>query len=109
MPISGNELLILLVLAAVLVGPERLPDYVRQLRNIVRGLRELADGAQSRIAAEIPEVAQVDWAQLDPRRYDPRRIVREALFEQGGGAPTRPAPRAPGRLDGPAPFDDEAT
>jgi sec-independent protein translocase protein TatB len=116
-PISGNELLVLLVLAAFLIGPERLPGYVDQIKRLVRGLRTLASGAQSRIAAELgTEAADVDWSQLDPRRYDPRRIVREALLEdvppprpQGGAASSlgRPASSAP--AGGPAPFDDEAT
>jgi sec-independent protein translocase protein TatB len=29
----------------------------------------------------------VDWAQLDPRTYDPRRIVREALFDDDDSTP----------------------
>lgn len=113
MPISGNEFLVLLVLAAVLIGPERLPGYARQLGNLVRGLRRMASGAQSRIAAELgPELGDVNWSQLDPRRYDPRRIVREALFDD------RPTPERPTAQDlrrttldpgVPAPFDDEAT
>jgi sec-independent protein translocase protein TatB len=109
-------MLVLLVLAAFLIGPERLPSYVEQVKRIVRGLRTLASGAQSRIAAEIgPEVADVDWSQFDPRRYDPRRIVREALLEDvssprpPGGPARHPAPSVGAPADGPAPFDDEAT
>ena len=34
-----------------------------------------------------PEFDEVDWTKLDPRQYDPRRIVREALLDD-------PAPAA---------------
>lgn len=117
-PISGNEFLVLLVLAAVLIGPERMPGYARQLGNLVRELRRMASGAQSRIAAELgPEMQDVDWSQLDPRRYDPRRIVREALFDEAPGvgrsAPGGPVPGGRRFVAAdpatPAPFDDEAT
>lgn len=118
MPISGNELLALLVLAAFLIGPERLPEYAAQVAKLVRHVREYVSGARTRIRSELgPEFDDVDWAQFDPRRYDPRRIVRDALLED-----EKPAHRmqsidaAPGSLGagaggtGPAaPFDDEAT
>jgi sec-independent protein translocase protein TatB len=114
-PISGNELLVLLVLAAFLIGPERLPEYAEQVARLVRRLRDVTTGARARIKAELgPEFEDVDWSQFDPRRYDPRRIVREALLDEGP-APYRPGPSMPpagGREapgSGPAPFDDEAT
>jgi sec-independent protein translocase protein TatB len=28
-----------------------------------------------------PDYDDVDWKKLDPRQYDPRRIIREALTE----------------------------
>ena len=34
----------------------------------------------------------VDWEALDPRRYDPRRIVREALLDDPPAAKTRNVP-----------------
>lgn len=111
MPISGNELLVLLVLAAFLIGPERLPQYAEQVARLVRRVRAATTGARSRLRDELgPEFEDVDWSQFDPRRYDPRRIVREALLDEGP-APSRqlPASAAGGLGPGPAPFDDEAT
>ena len=29
-----------------------------------------------------PEVADIDWKTLDPRQYDPRKIIRDALAEE---------------------------
>ena len=112
MPISGNELLVLLVLGALLIGPERLPQYAAQVARLVRQLKRLTSSARSRIREELgPEFDDVDWAQFDPRRYDPRRIVREALIEDAPPAPAAPsaAVGASSLVAGSAPFDDEAT
>ena len=79
--INGGELLILLVVVVVVVGPERLPRYAEVLGAWVRTLRGLLRTAKTRVDAELGEQgADVDWTSLDPRRYDPRRIVREALL-----------------------------
>jgi sec-independent protein translocase protein TatB len=80
--ISGNEFVVLLVVAAVVLGPERLPDYAQQLARLIRELRRMARGATEQVRAELgSEFDDVDWRKLDPRQYDPRRIVREALAD----------------------------
>lgn len=81
---QGTEFLLLLVLALFILGPERLPGYAAKLAQGVRSLRDMAEGAKSQIKEEMgPAFDDIDWRQLDPRQYDPRRIVREAL----SGAP----------------------
>jgi sec-independent protein translocase protein TatB len=88
--INGGEFLLLIVVALVVVGPERLPRYAEQLGAWVRTARTYALSAKSRVTEELGEdVADVDWAALDPRRYDPRRIVREALLDD---TPVSPRP-----------------
>jgi len=77
--INGSEFLIIAVLAVILVGPERLPEYVRGLRGLVRRLRGVVVDGQRALRDEWGD--EVDWDALDPRRYDPRRIVRDALFD----------------------------
>ncbi len=116
--INGGELVILLVVVALVVGPERLPAYAEQLARWARGLRQLVTEARSRVDSELGE-SGIDWEALDPRRYDPRRIVREALLDDGpgrgaatvagpGSAAARPGPAEPAPT-GAAPYDDEAT
>lgn len=81
-PIGGGELLVLLVIAAVVVGPERLPTYAEQLGRLVRELRKMATGAKDRVKEELGEYGEdISLADFDPRKYDPRRIVRDALGE----------------------------
>jgi sec-independent protein translocase protein TatB len=80
--ISSSEFIVLVVVAAVVLGPERLPQYAQQLGRLIRELRRMAQGASEQVKAELgPDFDDVDWRKLDPRQYDPRRIVREALSE----------------------------
>jgi sec-independent protein translocase protein TatB len=73
----------------------------------------MADGAKGQLQSEIGE--ELDWKQLDPRKYDPRRIIREALAEtdapQSAAAMNKPTVRVQPRLakGENAPFDSEAT
>lgn len=86
--LTFDKLIIIAVIAVFLVGPERLPHYAAQLARVVRALRGMADGAKERMREEMgPEFDEVDWAKLDPRQYDPRRIIRDALLEEPIRAP----------------------
>ena len=123
--LTFDKLLIILVIAVFLIGPDRLPGYAAQLARLVRSLRSLADGAKDRMREEMgPEFDEVDWKKLDPRQYDPRRIIREALVDEVAPAKPVSAPVAAAqpyresayeqrqRKSGkgrPAPFDLEAT
>jgi len=124
--INGGELVVLVVLAVLLIGPERLPRYAAQLGALVRRGKVMLTDAKSRVDAELgPEFKDVDWSKLDPRQYDPRRIVRDALLDDtpapsNGRATATAAATATGSASAlgatnspstgaPAPFDDEAT
>ncbi len=118
--INGAEFIVLAVIVLIVVGPERLPEYAAQLGRIVREVRKFAMGARDQVRAELgPEFDDVDWSKLDPRQYDPRRIVRDALQEalDDEPAPTKPKtsltkPAQPSARRDPAaptPFDTEAT
>ncbi|WP_295695659.1 twin-arginine translocase TatA/TatE family subunit [Lapillicoccus sp.] len=86
--INSSEFLILLVVAIVVLGPERLPEYAAKLAKLVRQARTLATNARSQLAEQMgPDFDDIDWKQYDPRQYDPRRIVREALMEPMDDAP----------------------
>jgi len=119
--LTFDKLLIIAVIAVFLIGPDRLPGYAAQLARLVKTLRGLADGAKERMREEMgPEFDEVDWKKLDPRQYDPRRIIREALVDEPT-APAAPVASQPYRESAyeqrqrkagkgkPAPFDLEAT
>jgi sec-independent protein translocase protein TatB len=98
--INGGELLVLAAVGVIVLGPERLPQYAAQLGRLVRQARGFAKTAKAQMREELGEdFDDIDWTSLDPRRYDPRRIVREALLDDedepvlhepgGGSASTR--------------------
>lgn len=124
--INGLEFVILAIVAVMIIGPERLPEYAAQLGRLVRELRRMATGAREQLRDEVgSEFTDVDWRKLDPRQYDPRRIIKEALLDddeplkpQSPSGPRPAADRAASptadrqaRLGAgqPAPFDSEAT
>jgi sec-independent protein translocase protein TatB len=90
--LTFDKLLVIGVIAVFLLGPERLPQYAAKLAQLVKGLRNLANGAKERMREEMgEEFDEVEWQKLDPRRYDPRRIIREALLEDPL-TPSNPSP-----------------
>ncbi len=116
--ISVEKIALLLIIAVLVLGPTKLPEYARKLGRLIRELRRMASGAQEKIRQELgPEFEDIDWSKMDPRQYDPRRIIREALLEDEPlpepVIPTQapPAARPVVRLAAgqKAPFDDEST
>jgi sec-independent protein translocase protein TatB len=114
--LTFDKLLIIAIIAVFLIGPDRLPGYAAQLARLVKSLRGMADGAKERMREEMgPEFDEIDWKKLDPRQYDPRRIIREALADDE--APKVRAPvqsayaqrKAKLAAGADAPFDAEGT
>ncbi len=112
--LSGEKLLILGLIAVFILGPDRLPHYAQQLAKFVKSVRRMAEGAKDQLSNEIGE--ELDWKKLDPRQYDPRRIIREALADEVTAAPNATALNKPKTQAQPklaageqAPFDAEAT
>ena len=113
--INGWELVVVVVVALLVIGPERMPEYSAKLARMVKQLKGLADAAKVQLREQMgPDFDDVDWKQYDPRQYDPRRIVREALMDDGSAesqtsevkAQSSVKRRAP---DEPTPYDKDAT
>jgi sec-independent protein translocase protein TatB len=87
-----DKLAVIALIAVLLLGPTRLPVYAQKLGQLVRTVRGMADNARDRMKDEMgDEFNDVDWQRLDPRQYDPRRIIRDALLEEPTTAITTPA------------------
>jgi sec-independent protein translocase protein TatB len=114
--LSFEKLVVIVIIAAFLIGPQKLPQYAASLARLVKRVRQMADSAQERVREEMgPEFEDLDWRKMDPRQYDPRRIIREALLDDdpaanAPAAPTQSAERRRAALEGlPVPFDSEST
>ena len=124
-----EKLVLIGVIAALIIGPERLPKTAETFARFVRKVGEYLRDTKTRMRDELgPEIDEVDWRKLDPRQYDPRRIIRDALLEEptapaAAATATAVAEAAPANLptaqpprtrpvftrDTPPPFDTEAT
>jgi sec-independent protein translocase protein TatB len=108
--IGPLELVVLALVAIVVFGPERLPQLARDAAQLIRGLREVAKGAQTQLRDELgPEFADVDLRNLHPRTalrkallgddldlgaLDPRAAFRDAVTDAPAevSTPTAPVP-----------------
>ena len=86
MGLGGWEIVVLLIVFLVIVGPQRLPEVTRSLVQWVRKARRWVDDSRSTVEDEMG-IAIEDLKKYDPRQYDPRRIIREAwgADRTGGG------------------------
>ncbi|HKC28095.1 MAG TPA: Sec-independent protein translocase protein TatB [Jatrophihabitans sp.] len=107
---GAPELMVLAIVGLIVLGPERLPGLARDAARMLRSLREMATGARQQLREELgPEFADIDLANLNPRRavqravfgdefaefgqYDPRRfnpseVVRNTIFGDDETDPT---------------------
>ncbi|WP_236124032.1 twin-arginine translocase TatA/TatE family subunit [Microbacterium sp. KUDC0406] len=89
--LTFEKLLLIGVVAVLIVGPERLPALAEKFAKFVRQAGEYIRDTKGRMREEMgPEIDDIDWRKLDPRQYDPRRIIREALLDE-------PTPQHPPR------------
>jgi len=106
--IGFAELLVVAFVAILVFGPDKLPDLARQAASAVRRGRSIATNVRDELRAELgPEYADLELADLDPRRFVARQ-VREAMLEadaQAAATATSP-PLGPGELP---PYDLDAT
>jgi sec-independent protein translocase protein TatB len=74
--INGPEFVLLLVLAVILFGPERLPDLARKAARLLRYLRTVAGSAQQQLSKELgPEFENLDFRDLNPRTFVQKHLL----------------------------------
>ncbi|HXC77921.1 MAG TPA: Sec-independent protein translocase protein TatB [Candidatus Acidoferrum sp.] len=75
--IGPLELVVLIVVGIILLGPDRAPGLARDFARFFRTLKEMASTARTQVRDELgPE-----FADLDLRNLDPRTAIQRALFE----------------------------
>jgi len=105
--LTFEKLLLIGLIVVLIVGPDRLPVVAEGFARMVRKAGEYLRDTKSRMRDEMgPEMDDVDWRKLDPRQYDPRRIIREALLDTP--APAAAAAAAQTTIAEPAPAASRA-
>ncbi len=75
------ELMVIGIVAVIVFGPDRLPEFARQAGRFVRQVRNLAQSAQTQLREELgPEYADLKLTDLDPRQAI-RKHILEAMEE----------------------------
>lgn len=98
------EIGVILVVALLVFGPEKLPEIAKQAGGFVRTLRQMADNAKNDLGREMGQ----DLSDLNLRDLDPREIVRRNFLDDD----TTPAVTKETRILRPGetpPFDPEST
>lgn len=97
------EILVLLLVAVFVFGPDRLPEVARQAGRFVRSARKMIDNARRDLSDELG----TDLTGLDPREIV-RKHVLDVVDEEEDDAPRRPGHRPLAEGEQP-PYDLDAT
>lgn len=100
--IGPQELLLILVVALVVVGPQRLPELARSIGKGLRSLRAAQDEVR-RTVNDVLEPPVIREAKRDVRGAG--EAVREALRAEGDPRPQVPPPDGPGPAGAPSAAD----
>ncbi len=93
--LTFEKILLIGIIAAFIFGPERLPTLAAQFAQLIKRVRGWTEDAKTRVSDELGEdFSQEDWRKLDPRQYDPRRIIRDAWNDADPNVAAKVAPAA---------------
>lgn len=104
------EFLVIFVVAILVFGPDRLPDFARQAGRFLRQMKNFTTAARDDLRNELgPEFADLELSDLDPRKAV-RKHILEAMEDDDEDdiVPVRRGqrPLAAGELP---PYDSDAT
>jgi sec-independent protein translocase protein TatB len=72
------ELAVIVVVAVIVFGPDRLPEFARQAGRFIRQVRTFTQSARDDIRSELgPEFSDFELTDLDPRRAV-RKYIQDA-------------------------------
>jgi sec-independent protein translocase protein TatB len=82
--LQGSEIIVILLLALVVLGPEKLPDAVRKFTQTYSELKKMSSGFQSELKSALDEPMREmrETANVVRDAADPRKLVAEAEAEQ---------------------------
>ncbi len=112
--LSFPKILVLLVIALLVFGPNELPKMAAKAGKALRELRRIAEGAKSDLREGLgPEFADFEIEDLNPRHFVQKHLLSEMDLNgsTNGHAATATATAANGTLlpGEEPPFDMEAT
>ena len=100
--VQGGEWIVIVLVALVVFGPERLPELSRKLGGWARELRTAAKEMREGLEAEVSEVQKAKADLTDPVK-EVRQAVRDTARLAAETNPTRLEWKGPKPLSGPTP------
>ena len=74
--IGAPEFLLLIVIAVILFGPEKLPEFARKTARVIRYLRSMAGNAQQQLGKELgPGFEDLDVRDLHPKTFLQKHLL----------------------------------
>ena len=86
--VGGGELLVILLIALIVLGPQRLPEAARQVGRVVSEVRRVSSGFQN----EIKDAFDVADVEAGPRRASPTPLAATVAEADKRPAALRSAP-----------------
>jgi sec-independent protein translocase protein TatB len=101
--IGAGEFLVILVIALVVLGPERLPEAIRKVGQVMGEVRKLSAGFQDELRDAMNEPLEEMRSTVDMVR-NPFKDGEEPASQTTTASPAEPAP-SPTPIEPPAPAD----
>jgi Tat protein translocase TatB subunit len=80
--IGFQELLVILVVALIVLGPERLPEVAKSLGKFYRELKSAVDDVKSSLATDLKSVKEIEYNKSDITKLEPVETDFEKEFEK---------------------------
>ncbi|WP_328327889.1 sec-independent translocase [Kribbella sp. NBC_00382] len=109
--IGPLELGVIAIVAVLVFGPDRLPEFARTAGKLLRQVRTMVNNAQNDLREELgPEFADLDVRDLNPRSFV-RKHLLDGMDDDLDDKPVSNGYATPERLPAGtrAPFDPEST
>lgn len=74
--LGGMEIVVLLLVALFIIGPERLPKVLKSVGNGIRKVRRMASNATADISKEVGH--DIDITDLNPKTFIRKHVLSEA-------------------------------
>jgi sec-independent protein translocase protein TatB len=94
--LQGSEIIVILLLALVILGPEKLPDAVRKFAQTYGELKKMGNGFQSELRSVLDEPIREmkETARLVQDAADPKKIAEQAAEDSAVSEAAKSADRA---------------
>ena len=106
--IGPLELVVIAIVAVLVFGPDRLPEFARTAGRLLRQVRQMVNNAQNDLRSELgPEFADLELQDLNPKNFVRKHLLEDDPDEVALAVPgARRSVLLPGEA---APWDPDTT